>query len=53
MINLFFTIILNIEILFQVIFKEYIRLGKNKMEIFIYDNIGNKNIISGVFEIVE
>ena len=33
--------------------QEYIRLGKNKMEIFIYDNIGNKNIISGVFEIVE
>ena len=33
--------------------QEYTKLGKNKMEIFIYDNIGNKNSISGVFEIVE
>ena len=33
--------------------QEYIKLGKNKMEIFIYDNIGNKNSLSGVFEIVE
>ena len=32
---------------------EHTKLGKNKMEIFIYDNIGNKNSISGVFEIVE
>ena len=33
--------------------QEYIKLGKNKMEILIYDNIGNKNSLSGVFEIVE
>ena len=33
--------------------QEYIKLGKNRIEIFVYDNIGNKNSISGVFEIVE
>ena len=33
--------------------QEYIKLGTNRIELYVYDNIGNKKSISGVFEIVE